>query len=294
MSEKNSTHVARWIVAIIVLLAVFALGYWLGGLLSGYTDRVALLRKGVPALGIGILLGIMRQVTFIMFKVADFVRTGGRVHLWQPSIAVLFAALTIALAMHLVEITVGESSRGTIVVWNGLRAVPTASEEAPEPSGPYAVFPVFFASEAAGYDPQSRTFAAGTNLATSEARSVRSLVRSLRACAGEGAEVRLSVRGFASSSGYAGYTDAEAADINLLVANSRAAAVAQVVDAEVGDSPDITSETVTWSSIDELQTAQAFDDSTGEEYLPEHGFLTRRAEIVLEDPGGCRVDSESL
>ena len=41
--------------------------------------------------------------------------------------------------------------------------------------------------------------------------------------------------------------------------------------------------------MDELEAAQAFSDDAAEEYRPEHGFFTRRAEIVLEDPGACRV-----
>ena len=104
--------------------------------------------------------------------------------------------------------------------------------------------------------------------------------------------MRLSVRGFASSSGYANYTAEEATDINLLVANSRASAVAQVIEAEVGSAASISTEVVSWSSMADLEAAQAFEDSAAEEYLPEHGFLTRRAEIVLDDPGGCRVQSK--
>ncbi len=34
---------------------------------------------------------------------------------------------------------------------------------------------------------------------------------------------------------------------------------------------------------------ETFSDDAAEEYRPEHGFLTRRAEIVLDDPGACRV-----
>ena len=43
--------------------------------------------------------------------------------------------------------------------------------------------------------------------------------------------------------------------------------------------------------LEELAGDRLFEDSRATEYAPEHGFLTRRAEIVLDRPGGCRVQS---
>ncbi len=175
------------------------------------------------------------------------------------------------------------------MVWNGLRVVPGSPAAEPETGDSYAVFPVFFQQEAGGYDPVTGSFASGTSLGGSEERLVRSLIRGLLGCARDSAsQVRLSVRGFASSSTYGGAASAEVDALNLQVAHGRANAVSRAITAEAGAASGLAVEVQTWGSAAEMAAAQAFNDSVGE-YSTELGFLNRRAEIHLEDPGGCRV-----
>ena len=42
-------------------------------------------------------------------------------------------------------------------------------------------------------------------------------------------------------------------------------------------------------SAEEMSGAHSFQDISAGEYIPAAGFLNRRSEIFLEDPGGCRV-----
>ena len=60
---------------------------------------------------------------------------------------------------------------------------------------------------------------------------------------------------------------------------------------ELSGAAGIAVELVEWSSLEELAGDRLFEDSRATEYAAEHGFLTRRSEIVLDKPGGCRVQS---
>lgn len=291
MSEEKTPAallVSRLILCAVLILACFALGMFLGEQITGLSDRYDFLRKGVPALGLGLLLGIARNSLLTLNNVMDFARSGKGQELWKPVVVYVLTGVTLALALHLLETQVEEEPAGKIVVWNGLRGVPAPSAE-PDTGDSYAVFPVFFPQEAGGYDRASGTFATGTGLGPSEERLVRSLVRGLLGCARDPASgVGISVRGFASSSTYGGAASTEVDALNLQVAQARADAVARAIAAERAGAPGLKVEVKTWESVAEMAAAQTFNDSVGE-YSTDLGFLNRRAEIHLEDPGACEV-----
>lgn len=295
MSEEKTPaalFVFRLVLCIILLLVCFAVGMFLGEQVTGLSDRYEFLRKGVPALGLGLLLGIARTSLLALSSAMDFARVGKKQDLWRPVVVYLFTGVTIALALHLFEVK-GDDKKpaGQIVVWNGLRALQGPPAAEPGTGESYAVFPVFFQQEAGGYDAATGNFATGTSLGGAEARLVRSLARGLLGCARDSAsEVRLSVRGFASSSTYGGAASAEVDALNLRVAQARAGAVSRALTTAAGTGSGLVIEEQTWGSIAEMAAAQTFNDSVGE-YDTELGFLNRRAEIHLEDPGACRVVS---
>ena len=292
MSEEKTPaalFVARMVLGAVLILVCFALGMFLGEQITGLSDRYDFLRKGVPALGLGLLLGIARNSLLTLYNVMDFARSGKKQELWKPVVIYVLTGVTLALALHLLETRGKQQPAGQIVVWNGLRGVPAPPPAEPATADSYAVFPVFFPQEAGGYDRASGTFATGTDLGGPEERLVRSLVRGLLGCARDQASsVRVSVRGFASSSTYGGAASTEVDALNLQVAQARADAVARAIAAERAGAPGLKVEVETWDSAAEMAAAQTFNDSVGE-YSTELGFLNRRAEIHLEDPGACEV-----
>lgn len=112
----------------------------------------------------------------------------------------------------------------------------------------------------------------------------------LASCASRSGEVLVEVRGYASSSRFAGSTQSDA--WNLTTANLRAGRVRRLLEGAAVSDPQGERVRIVerpWSEFEDMRRAAAFHDldDAGERYLEERGLLNRRAEILLRDLGAC-------
>ncbi len=286
--EKTSmlSLVVRTVFALLVMAVAFSIGFAFGGFLTSWTDSVEPLRRSVPALAIGVLLGLLRETIVLFDGVIRFSRDGDRLELWKPVVTVLVAGIALAMAVHLLELSSPGPETPSIIVWNGVQPPPQPTDVAQSPSERYAIFPVFFARDATGFEPSTGEFAGGTNVDSVEEIRVKNLVRALEKC-GEG--VRLSVQGYSSSSMSGNRVPDEVVRINLSASNARAASVFQLIRESRSSSSEIAVDLVEWQTIEEMEEARAFNDRADGEYVDEVGVLTRRADIMLVNPGECGV-----
>jgi hypothetical protein len=113
----------------------------------------------------------------------------------------------------------------------------------------------------------------------------------LAECAKSG-PVRVTVRGFASSSEFAHpeACDPRVGDLNVALANERARGVAAALERCSDSCPGLSVTTREWKSSGEMRQAARFHDRLlRDAYSPERGTLNRRAEIVIDEAGGCAV-----
>lgn len=295
MGEKKktgaATYVGRILVSAVVLAASFMLGFYLGNLLTEWSQQNDYLQKGVPAFGVAMLIGLIRPVLVLFDLIVKFIKDGDAMKLWRPTIIFMATALTITLAFNLVEVTTRSGPEPQIVIWNGFRVLPEQVQAETPQDGPYAVFPVFFGQSASGFNSATRSFATGTTLGSAETQIIRSLVRGLLNCTGDSQQVRLKVRGFASSGGFAGVTPQQSQQLNLQAANARAEAVLNLIRQEAAGAPGLAAEAETWDSFETMQGAQALQDTIDGSFNSDLGNLSRRADILLEDPGSCGIRS---
>jgi hypothetical protein len=117
---------------------------------------------------------------------------------------------------------------------------------------------------------------------------IEDIATSLRACATREQPVVVHVRGFASSSGFAGQSEVESRDSNLNLANERARIVASELNASIRalDANLVSVTAVPWPTFGAMRGARRYmDDHAG--YLPARGRFNRRVDLVIETKGAC-------
>lgn len=105
----------------------------------------------------------------------------------------------------------------------------------------------------------------------------------LAACNRAGKHVKATIKGFASSSG-------EDAD-NKALAEARAGKVAKDLTAVAlkasGSETPSEFHAHSWASFDAMRSERGFEDRIGADYSEARGQMNRRAEIIIDDAGGC-------
>ena len=117
--------------------------------------------------------------------------------------------------------------------------------------------------------------------------------RAISACADSDRHVRVRLRGFASSSEFQSSSDRKNVELSLERARSieRVLRANPLLEVEIEKWTD--GDLEWWEAHEKMQTSAGFLDRYDGQYQLDRGFFNRRVDIIVDDPGACRLDAPS-
>jgi len=297
--EKPQTlkiRFARFIAILTVIAAALLLGYYVGDWLKGKHFQ-----GPSVTLGIAFLLGTMKDAIPQIQKLWEYIAKGTSEHLFGVSAFVFLLATSIVAASVLPDGTTQQSQLPLIIFLQGSSAsstVPDPSTTNSNSSSDLKISIPFF-REANSCKAES-DFGDGLLLDASTQTFIQQLANGFLHCAEERKPVTITIQGFASSKPFdKNECGDDSAELNRRLANKRAAVVAesftQATQALKDKFPALAKWSISfkpfvWNSPQEMEKARAFNDR-GPTGLPDagRGDLTRRVDLVIDNPGGCRL-----
>ncbi len=294
--------VGRLLLALGSVVLALGIGYELGKLLPDALPSSVHATQLAQYVGIAFVFATLNTFFERLPPLVRWIRSGGGNALYSFGTLVFMSTIAVSAAMAVQFQGEGDPptvSRPIPPVANAYSVVfaQVPAPEVVEPAQNQARFMIPFFAEARGCKTDHEHFKRGYALHADTRSFLESIAAGLLSCA-DRAPVEIEVRGFASSAPFEDCDDSD--ELNRMIANYRGEAVATVLEDAIalargsGAEGAIRIAPREWGSHLDMYRSIGFEDRIDGVYSTERALLTRRAEVVVVDAGGCRVTSNTV
>ncbi len=257
-------------------------------------------------LGAGFLLTSVEKLLSHMPGVVSWIRTGDFSGLYTFSSFVFMVFLSLGAAIWALIDPPEDQDSPTVISVAAAPPVATANSvvfvsaggQGPgDVAGEKTTFVIPFFDEAGGCSESDPQYEKGKTLDEASRMFIHKIAGGLLHCANAEQPVKMSIQGFASTQPFAGCGSDVSDRLNRQIANDRALAVARAFEKALAaareSGPSLTGAVevtvMPWRSVEEMYRHLGFDDRNKNEYSSGRAILTRRADVIVEDAGDCRI-----